>query len=103
MELEEYVRRWTAEQWDDAERVALEAAAMLGEDGNVGDLTVLVIEERKIDPTTTVKEVASLAILLGVETLLSIRLAAQNRTGCVVSPDVKARRKKSEKRRVRGV
>ena len=105
MKPEEYTRSWTDEQWADAEQVESEAVAMLGEDGDVGSLIVLVIEERKIHPATTVKDVASLAITLGVETMLSLR-HAQSRNGCNVLPDVakaRAQKRAGRVRRVRGV
>lgn len=105
MKLEEYMRNWTDEQWANAEQVEAEAVSMLGEDGDVGALTVLVIEERKIDPNTTVKDAASLAITLGVETMLSLRHAQKRQKGCVVSPDVAAlaNQRRGKKRGVRGV
>jgi hypothetical protein len=105
-------KTWTEAQWDDAVEVERQIEAILGDKPSfsAADFVTLVIEERKLDPNTDVLAVLDLVILLGTESLFSIRHEALRRMGCIVSPDVaelaKARRgKKAQQhtRRVRGV
>jgi hypothetical protein len=103
MKLADYTRTWTDEQFEDAERVdeELEAIFGVGEDDVPEALVVLIIEERKRDPATTVNSVLFLTTLLGAESMLTMRHAAQS--GCRVSPDVAAGAKRRKKKGVRGV
>lgn len=103
--LKSHMRTWSPEQFDAAEKVEDEIITMFGDGVCVGHLTVLVIEERKRDPETTLQSCADLAALLGAEALLSLRRKAEKRNGYSVSPDVAelAKRRKPQKLRVRGV